>query len=197
MRSPSGRSRSIGLAGGALWLTAVSAVFVAWSLLLIGTRLADGVLIGAFVVTGAVIAASVLVIRAACRLPKRAFPRTPEERATGRRFAWVVAAEVAAFMIVNPVAAVTGHVELLPSINLAIVGLHFLPLARLFQVPRYYVMGVLFCAIPAATVFSLPANAVLGHALDWYVVPSLGCGLVAMVTSAAGVREAWQGVLGA
>jgi hypothetical protein len=197
MRAGTGRSRSIGLAGGALWLTAVSAVFVIWSLLMIGTPLADGVLIGALVVTGAVIAASVVVIRAARRLPKRVSPRTPEEKATGRRFGWVVVAEVAAFMVVNPVAAVTGHVELIPSLDLAIVGLHFLPLAWLFHVPRYYVMGVLFCAIPAATVVSMPANAAVGYTLGWYVVPSLGCGLVAMVTAAAGVREAWRDVRGA
>lgn len=160
-----------------MWLTAVSAVFVIWSLVMIGTPLADGVLIGAIAMTGAVIAAGVVVIRAARRLPKRVSPRTPEERATGRRFAWVVGAEVAAFMVVNPVAAVTGHVELIPSLDLTIVGLHFLPLAWLFRVPRYHVMGVLFCAISAATVFSMRADAAVGHALGWYVLPSLGCGL--------------------
>lgn len=59
----------------------------------------------------------------------------------------------------------TGHAALLPSLNLVIIGLHFLPLAWLFDVPRYYAMGLLFCAIPIVTLWALPANTMIGSAL--------------------------------
>jgi presenilin-like A22 family membrane protease len=154
------------------------------------------VLIGVLVATAALVATSVLVIRAASHLPASTAPRTVEERATGRWFALVVGAEVAALVVVNPVAAATGHVELMPSLNLMIVGLHFLPLAWIFRVPRYYVMGVLFCGIPAGMMLSISADTLVGHPPAWYVIPSLGCGLVAGLTAMAGLREAWQSVVG-
>src|SRR5579862_8449700 len=101
MSTPIGRPRSIGLAVGALWLTAVSAAFVVWSLIAIGTSAASDVLIGALVITVALIATGIVVIRAAVHLPASAAPRTPDDRALGRRFVGVVGVEVAAFLVVN------------------------------------------------------------------------------------------------
>lgn len=194
MKTLTGRPRSIGLAGGALWMIAISLVFVTWSLLAIGTPIATQVLIGTFVLLGALAAAGVVVIRAAMDLPVGNAPRTPEEQQIGRRFAWVVGGEVAAFAVVNSVLGATGNFELMPSLNLIVVGVHFVPLARIFRVPRYYFTGLLFCAIPMVVLLSIPKQFVVGHGLAWYVVPGLGCGLVASLTAAAGLREAWQSV---
>jgi len=55
-------------------------------------------------------------------------------------------------------------------------------------------MGFLFCAIPVATLLAISPQFAIGQTLAWYVVPSLGCGLVAWVTAAAGLREAWKNV---
>jgi hypothetical protein len=194
MKTLAGRRRSIGLAGSALWLIAISVVFVTWSLLAIGTSMASQVLIGAFILMGALIAAGVVVIRAALGLPKSIAPRTPEEQQIGRRFAWVFGAEVLAFALVNAVIGVTRDFELMPPLNLIVVGIHFFPLARIFCVSRYHVTRLLFCVIPILTLLVIPKRFVVGHALAWYVVPSLGCGLVASLTAAGGLREAWQSV---
>ena len=86
--------------------------------------------------------------------------------------------------------ASTGNFAVMPSLNLGIVGVHFLPLARLFRVPRYYVMGVLFCFIPAVTLLWFPAQGRVGAVLGWHVIPSIGCGLVAVLVGAAGLLEA-------
>jgi hypothetical protein len=43
----------------------------------------------------------------------------------------------------------------------AIIGLHLIHLAWIFDVPRYYALGLHLCAIAAVT-------------LLWYVFPSLG-----------------------
>jgi len=192
MKMPSGRQRSIGLAGGALWLIAISAVFVIWSLLAIGTPIATAVLVATFVLLGALVAAGIVVIRAALSLPASIVPRTLEEQKIGRRFAWVVGAEMVAFAVVNSVIGATGNYELMPSVNLIVVGIHFFPLAQIFRVPRYHVTGLLFCVIPIVTLLTISKQFAVGHALAWYVVPSLGCGLVASLTASAGLLEAWQ-----
>ncbi len=194
MKTLTGRRRSIGLAGGALWLIAISIVFITWSLLAIETPMARQVLLGTFVLLGALVVAGVVVIRAALGLPKSIAPRTPEEQQIGRRFAWVFGAEMVAFAVVNSIIGATGDFTLMPSLNLIVVGAHFFPLARIFRVPRYYLTGLLFCVIPTVTLLAISKQLVIGHALAWYVVPSLGCGLVASLTAAAGLREAWQSV---
>jgi hypothetical protein len=194
MNTLTGRRRSIGLAGGALWMIAISFVFVTWSLLAIGTPMARQVLIGTFVLMGVLVAVGVVVIRAALGLPDSIAPRTSEEQQIGRRFAWVVGAEVLAFAVVSAVAGATRNFALMPSLNLIVVGVHFFPLARIFRVPRYYFTGLLFCAIPMVTLLAIPKAFAVGHALAWYVVPGLGCGLVASLIATAGLREAWHSV---
>jgi|HubBroStandDraft_6_1064221.scaffolds.fasta_scaffold401857_2 hypothetical protein len=187
------RPRSIGLASGTLWLTTASAAFAIWSLASIGTPAAKRTLICAIIVAAALIAAGVVAMRAALRLPRGASPRTAEEgRAIRRQFAWVFGAEIAALAIANPIAAATGHPKLIPSLSVMIIGLHFLPLAWIFRVPRYYVMGLLFCGIPVVMMLSMSAYAHVGHAVGWFVIPGLGCGIVGALTAAAGLRESWK-----
>ncbi len=186
------RRRSIGLAVGSFWLVLAGAAFGAWSIFAIDTLSARWVLGGVVVLTSVLLMFGISVIRAAALLPRSTAPRTTEERSLSRRFGVVALGEVIAFATINPIAAMTGHAALIPSLNLAIIGLHFLPLAWLFDVPRYYVMGVLFCGIPMLTLWALPADAMIGSAFGWYVVPSVGCGIVAVLTGAAGLREARQ-----
>jgi hypothetical protein len=87
METPFSRRRCIGLAGAALWLIAISFVFITWSLLAIGTPMARWILIGSFVLVAACIATSIMLIRAALKLPVSTVPRTPEEKKIGQRFA--------------------------------------------------------------------------------------------------------------
>ena len=64
------RRRIIGLAGGALWLIAISGAFVIWSLLAIGTPWAKLVLAVTVAVIAAIVVINVVVLRMAMRLPK-------------------------------------------------------------------------------------------------------------------------------
>ena len=189
-----GRRRSIGLAGGALWLIAISCVFITWSLLAIATPLAEVMLIASLVLVGALIVTSMVVIRSALSLPVSTVPQTSEEKNIGRRFAWVVAIEMIAFGVVNAIIRMTGDYEVIACVYLIVVGLHFFPLARIFRVPRYNATGLLFCAIPIVTLLSIPKPFAIGAALAWYVVPSMGCGLVAILTASAALRESWHSI---
>jgi len=192
MKTYASRRRTIGLAGGALWLIAISIVFITWSLLAIATPMARQILLVTFVLLGALVASSVVVLRGALGLPVSTTPRSPEELQIGRRFAWVFGAEMVAFAVVNSIIVVSGDYPLIPSLNLIVVGIHFFPLARIFRVPRYNIMGLLFCAIPIVTLLAISKEMMVGETLAWYVVPGLGCGLVASLTAVAGLREAWR-----
>jgi len=139
------------------------------------------------------LAGGVGVIRVALRLPGDP-PRTPEVRVMLRRFYLVVIAEVIAIMVVNGICAVTQHLELLVPLDLLIVGIHFLPLAWIFRVPRYYCMGGLFCLVIALTLGLIPAQMQIGAAAAWFVIPTFGCTLAAWATAAFNLREVWQSV---
>jgi hypothetical protein len=188
------RRRCIGLAVGGLWMIAISLVFIAWSLVAIETPAARLVLLGSCVLLGGLVLVSIVVIRAALSLPKSLAPRTQVGQQIWHRFAWVVGAEVLGFGVVNTILGATNNFELIPSLDLMIVGIHFFPLARLFRVPRYNIMGLLFCAIPIVTLLAVSKHFAVGQALAWFVVPSLGCGFVASIIAAAGLREAWKSI---
>ena len=111
-----------------------------------------------------------------------------------RRFVPVVVAEVTAIMVVNGICAATQHLELLVPLDLLIVGLHFLPLAWIFGVPRYYWTGGLFCLATALTLVLVPVHTLVGSAAAWFVIPTFGCSAVAWATAAFNLREVWHSV---
>ncbi len=111
-----------------------------------------------------------------------------------RRFIRVVIVEVIAIMAGNAACAVTQRLEFIVPLDLLIAGIHFLPLAWIFRVPRYYALGGLFCVVSGLTPLLIPAGTHVGYTGAWYVVPSFGCAVVASVTAAFDLREAWRSV---
>ena len=177
-------------AGGAIWLISISGAFAIGSLIAIGTTAARLVLIPAIAIVAALVACGFFVIRAAAGRPADA-PGS-QEKGVDRRFFWVVGLEVLTISVVNAWAANTGRTARIPALDLIIVGVHFLPLASMLHRPRYYPMGVLFCAVAIATLLWVPQDFRVGGAPGWFVLPSLGCSLVAAATGSLGLRDAWR-----
>jgi hypothetical protein len=163
--------------------------FAILSLAMIGTKVSAGALAMVGIVAAILVARAASVIRENLRLPGPVAPRTPGEKAMLRPFLVVVAAEVVAFAVVNPICAATQHVDLIVPLNVLIVGVHFLPLARIFRVSRYYWLGSLFCGAAVATLL-LPANMQIGEASARFVLPALGCAPAAFAIAAGNLREA-------
>lgn len=102
------------------------------------------------------------LIAAGRRLRDTEPPPTPEEaelgRKMGRDFGLIFGAEgVAIFIAVNILANLHQGGWIIPTIAI-IVGLHFLPLARLFKMPLYFATGVLAIALPLGTALALRAH---------------------------------------
>jgi hypothetical protein len=185
------RAHNLGLSGGCLWLIAVGTVYSAWSLLTVRSALATSLLAAMCLIAVGLCAFGIATIRGVRQLPF--VPPTSEGRRIGwkiaRQFWMIFAAEGAAIAVVSIVCTDTHHWSFIVPLILIIVGLHFLPLARLFAVPRYNVMGALFCVIPVVTMLSVPASAHIGHSLSWITIPAVGCAFVSLATAWAGLNE--------
>ena len=185
------RRRNLGAAGGCMWLIVVGAAYAAWALLEVGSSVATSLLAGISILAAVLMFFGIAMTRGVARLPF--LPAAPDSYAQGRRlmlrFGMIFAAEAVAIAVVSVVCMRTHHWRFIVPLVLIIVGLHFLPLAKLFTVPRYYVTGALFCAISVATMLAVPAHAHIGQSLSWITIPSVGCGLVSFATAWAGLNE--------
>jgi hypothetical protein len=183
-----GRSYTLGLAIGSLWLI-VAAVGCSITVLALMDMQAATVVLAA-VLAGAVVVATgaVFVIRAAARLPKDT--ASAKSGPTMRRwFIIVFAVEVALIVVVAWVCATTRHFEYIVPLDLVIVGAHFLPLAWLFGVPRYNVLGAGFCAIAIAVMLMKPHRTGAMLRLDRSADLVARCSRRGRV---AGLRESWR-----
>jgi len=181
------RARNLGLAGGCLWLIAIGTAFSAWSLLAVRSPMATSLLAAISVLAVILIGFGIAMMRGVLQLSFFPAARTSEGRRIMRRFGMIFVVEAVAIAVISVVCTETHHWQFIVPLTLVIVGLHFLPLARLFGVPRYNVTGTLFCAIPIVT---MPASAHVGHALSWFTIPAVGCALVCLATAWAGLNEA-------
>lgn len=145
-------SRAIarGLAVGALVLTFFGAI---WALAALGNR--PGTPAWAYGVVAlislALVIGSIARFVSAAKIPSPPddAPEVQHGRAIGIWFSVVFAAEFLLIAAAAIILARMGQPLLIPIIVCAIVGIHFFPLARLFQVPVYWVTGALLvlCAL--------------------------------------------------
>ena len=121
-----------------------------------------------------------LIVVVAVHVARKAkrWPRVAGDPTMGRRFAWINAIQWAAI-----VAVVFGfsrlHIDAYgASAVTVIVGMHYLPLARLFHFPLHYVTGAVLVGWGAMSALLFSRDVVLG-------VAALGTGAILWVSAAA------------
>jgi len=95
-------------------------------------------------------AGSLFLILRGRRLRPKNSARPERYAAVRKQFMWVVIAEVVACAAVAWACSALKRGDLIPVGIAAIVGLHFLPLGRVFRTPEYYVGGsaiAIWCAV--------------------------------------------------
>lgn len=97
----------------------------------------------------------------------------------------VFVTEFGLIIVAAIVTNVTGHFEWFFPIMAIIVGIHFFPLAHLFQVNTYYVTGTLLCLLTIVTLLFIPFEiSVGGHQINaWWTLIGLGSMLILWTTS--------------
>ena len=141
-----------GRATGAIFMAGFGAIW-----LLLALYAMQRLSVANFAYIGAVVLA---MASGAMYLYKQAarWPRPPRNPALGRAFGWIVALEwigcFAVWIILGPL-----HLEVYGvSATVAIVGLHFLPLARLFRYTPHYVTGALMTLWATYSAIGVPAD---------------------------------------
>ncbi len=118
--------------------------------------------------------------RAAAALP--ASPPTEADLGrVRRRFHLVFVAECGLIVLAVNILVRSDHAQWIPAVICVIVGLHFVPLARLFAVGLYYATGVALCLVAMATMILGAIGAPEGL---WRLLPGIGAAVVLWATSA-------------
>lgn len=179
----------LGLSIGTFWLITAGAGFAIFTI--IEATYAKMALITVLVITGTLLAVSIRHIVKALKLPSE--PRSVEGRRIGQRirrgFALIVVLEGMAIALVSTACYFIGHLSWLLPLILIIVGIHFMPLAKLFGVPRYTTLGLLFCIVSILTLLVVPAHALIGTVFTRFVYSSLGCAASAWLISVGNLLE--------
>ncbi len=136
---------------------------------------------------------SVALTTYAWRLPRRmqSDPQvadgTPDGGASpSRSFGLIVAAEWIGLFVIAGILGATGHAIVIPAVVCAGVGIHFIPLARLFHVAAYYVTAGALCLIAIATFAIAPSTST---AALWTLLPGIGAALVLYATCGVLLRQ--------
>lgn len=136
--------------------------------------------------TGILVIGGMLLLAAARRLPRVTSPASEaRDAAVGKRyraFGGVFGLELVIIALGIVLLNVFHHPEFrLPFVTL-VVGVHFLPLARLFAVPLYYVIGVLFVLVSVTAMLAVPVSAMIGNLLAWDVLVGSACAVILWLT---------------
>lgn len=167
----------------------IGCAFAVWALATIRSSVAIALAAALSVLAIGLILFGIATIRGALRLPDAGKTEASEARRIRLQFGAAIAAESVGCAVVTITSIATHHWRFIVPLNLIVVGLHFLPLGRLFDVPRYYLLGALFCLIPITTMLFIPESSHIDGVLSWVLLPSTGCGLIALLTGWAGLHE--------
>ena len=201
IKGSAARGFFIGLAIGQIWLSLISTSCV--SILWICGRnpVQVSLILASIGLVGLIpLGASLTLLRSTWRLPAHtSVGGAARSRATGRtiglRFGLLVLAEVVIIGSIDAVLGQTNHGDWIVPVTCGTVGLHFVPLALLFQVRPYIVLGLLWVFITILTVILTPARLMLGQGMSaWVLFPIAGCGLATWVVTASILRTNIQRV---
>lgn len=157
-----------GVASGILFLTFFGAL---WGLL--GTGSLNGLVhIIALIVVGVItlvfLGIAIMFMRYAGTLPETV---SEEDAATGKRiwrwFGVVFGAEAVLIALASILLSNFQLSYFIPPMTGLIVGIHFLPLARLFRVPAYYITGALLIVLALVALAALLLGLPLADPSPW------------------------------
>lgn len=99
----------------------------------------------------------------------------------------VFAAEGIAIAIAITICNATGDIDRIPLVIAIIVGVHFFPLAPLFQVKLYYWTGALLCLLAIVTWLFVPAEITIGEhqVASFMSITGFGSALILWATGLA------------
>ncbi len=172
-----------GMAIGVILMTFFAAYWAYAGTLFLGGSAQPLVFVLTSLVTVACFISAFLLIRASSRLPAGTMPVTQQRRLWGW-FAFVFGLEIVLIALANIALPMLHHDTLVVPVIALIVGVHFLPLAALFQVPTYYVTGIAMALLGAIGLGALLLGIGIGGSdpYNWSRLVALGAALILWLT---------------
>jgi hypothetical protein len=136
-------------------------------------------------VTLAFLVVGVMLMRYARSLPKAS---SPEDTAIGKRislwFGIIFGLEFVLIALASTLLSIFDADIFTSAVTALIVGLHFLPLARLFRVPAYYITGTLLSVLALVAIVALVLGLQIGgpSPYNWSLFVGIGTTLVLWLT---------------
>lgn len=185
----------VGVTSGALALSAFSILWAGFALQGLNAWSWWMVLILTAGATVALLAFGLTTLRAARRLPQT--QETAEDQARGKRlsrgFNIVSGLEFTLIAVAVVLLISFKHPEFIAPVTALIVGLHFLPLAYLFEVRVYALVGALLALLGGGALLALLLGLTLGSLTTWSVIIGLSTAGIFWLTALSlltGVRRA-------
>jgi hypothetical protein len=169
------RAYAIGLGYGCVWLVAVCLAFGMLDMYGINTTLQGTVfsMAGLLIVGGALLYLCIRFLRMGYALPCSDAGRISVKRSW--LFRGLIALEVVGWITLDSVLGIQNLYVWIVPVNLLIVGAHFIPLAFVFNVPAYLVMGILWIVAIVGSMLLLPSTTIIGRIGAWTTIPSICC----------------------
>jgi hypothetical protein len=115
------------------------------------------------------------------------FPRVPQDPTIGRKFGWINLMQWAAIALVVPTLGKLHLDVYIPTAITLIVGLHMLPLARLFRYPQHNITGCLLIVWAGVAMLIAPADSMQS-------TTCIGTGSILWVSGAVTLVRAFRAV---
>ena len=119
---------------------------------------------------------------------------TPWTPRVSRGFWLAFGAETAAIFLIVSAALLLHRPFWIPPLVALAVGLHFFPLAALFQRPLYYVTGAALCFVCLGTIFFMPPQWGVRHQQGWQLSAGFGAGVVLWLSALAMLLQSARGL---
>ncbi|MGZ3750153.1 MAG: hypothetical protein ACXVAU_02685, partial [Mucilaginibacter sp.] len=171
-----GRTALIWRAGGMIWLVSVTLLFALLDLyfaklsviLTISTAI---VIVG---ITAILFTSSVKTLYLSKLLP---FEKSGDDLQGGvsvrKWFFIILILEIAGLNIASISLLKSDHFQYIVPVDILIVSLHFIPLARIFAMPVYYALGIMVSLIAIFSMFLVSSSSHIGNLIAIAAIPSL------------------------
>lgn len=189
-RPPMTRASALGLGYGSVWLVTAGLAFGLLDVRTLNTTVGGTVLSlgGVVLVGGTLLVLCVRFLRRGSALPTTGAGMLSIR---GRRlFGGLILLEIVGWTVLD-VTLGRHHQEVwIVPLDLLLIGAHFIPLAVVFRVPAYLVMGVLWLVSIASSMVIWPSTMVIGRASAWATLPSVCCIAITWLTVVVVLRGA-------
>ena len=170
------RTAQVWRAGGMIWLVSVTLLFALLDLYFAKLRLLPTASIGTVLslITAILFLLCIRMLGLAKKLPVEKSGEELQRGSSMRKwFIAILILEIAGLNIASITLLKLNHFQYIVPVDILIVSLHFIPLARIFAMPIYYFLGIIVSLIAILSMLLVPVSSQIGNLITIAAIPSL------------------------